>query len=255
MAKRIIQRKSSKSSVKSRVILTKNKNSKNTGQSFTSRQPVIIEGIEFDAMLSEDKTYNSKIPQYPVEGGFSVTDTIILEPMTLQMTLYITNTPVSFRHRNGTSKNRVNRVCELLENLWYSRKLVKVVTKDAIYTDMGITSISIKKSTNIGCAREVNIKLEKVKITNRKTTSIPDDILKSGATMANAGIVSISSADSYSEKSKTTSKSAEAATNLSRTNISSNSTEKPQKKGNTKATSSQKGKSILYGVASGIKLL
>ena len=38
--------------------------------------PVSVAGIEFPAMLDETQTYTSSIPDYPVETGFTVSDSI-----------------------------------------------------------------------------------------------------------------------------------------------------------------------------------
>ena len=58
-------------------------------------KPVTVAGIEFDALIDEQKTMSATVPAYPVEEGFPVSDTIILDPLSLQMTLYVTNTPVT----------------------------------------------------------------------------------------------------------------------------------------------------------------
>jgi hypothetical protein len=63
-------------------------------------QPVTVDGIEFDALIDESKTYEADVSTYPVEKGFEVSDTIILKPLTLSMTLYLTNTPVTWRARH-----------------------------------------------------------------------------------------------------------------------------------------------------------
>ena len=34
-------------------------------------QPVSVAGIKFAALMSEDQTYTSTVPDYPVETGFS----------------------------------------------------------------------------------------------------------------------------------------------------------------------------------------
>ena len=116
-------------------------------------QPVSIWGVEFDALIDESKTLSATIPAYPVEDGFPVSDTIILDPVSIKMTLYISNTPVTWLYRHGTSTDRVNKICDLLEQKWLSKQLAKIVTTDAIYKDIGITSIAIKKSKEIGYAR------------------------------------------------------------------------------------------------------
>lgn len=107
-------------------------------------KPVSVAGIEFDALIDETKTMSSTIPAYPVEDGFPVSDTIIPDPVKVQMTLYVSGTPVTWLYRHGSSRDRVNRICERIEDLWLGRELVKVVTTDTIYKSMGITNITIK---------------------------------------------------------------------------------------------------------------
>lgn len=196
-------------------------------------KPVSIAGIEFDALIDEQKTMSATIPTYPVEDGFPISDTIILDPIKVQMTLYVSNTPVTWLYRHGSSNGRVDRICEQIENLWLDKELVKVVTTDTIYKDMGITSITIKKSREIGYAREIAISLQKVRITKVRTVLIPSYVLKSGESMANAGAASTSASSA---------KSGSAGTSGS----VSTSSSKDQ---------SGKGQSILFGVAKGLKFL
>ncbi len=197
-------------------------------------KPVTIAGIEFDALLDTTKTLSATIPTYPVEEGFPVSDTIILEPLSIQMTLYISNTPVTWLYRHGSSMDRVNRICEQLENLWLEKKLVKIVTTDTIYQNMGITNITIKKSKELGYAREVSLQAQKVRITKRQTVTIPTYLLKSGKTQTNAGTASTS----------TTSYKSNVTHNIENTS-----------KKNSVKSDAKKKQSILYGVASGLKLI
>lgn len=203
-------------------------------------KPVTVAGIEFDALIEEQKDYSATIPAYPIEDGFPVSDTIILEPISIKMTLYVTNTPVTWLYRHGNSTDRVNRICERIENLWLNKELVKIVTTDAVYTNMGITNISIKKSKEIGYAREISLQAQKVNITNRQTVVIPSYILKSGETMANAG-----TATSSTSSAKDTNGSSGSVTGGASGNGS----------GGSSGSSAKKGQSILYGAASGLGFL
>ena len=206
-------------------------------------------GIEFDAMIDEQKNMNATIPTYPVENGFPVSDTIINEPLSLQLNLYISNTPVTFLYRHGTSKNRVNKICKQIEKKWLEKKLTKIVTNDTIYKNMGITSIAIKKSAVIGYAREVSITAQKVYTTKRKTVKIPSYVLKSGATMANAGTASVSTS---SAKSSTGSTTVSSNSSSSGGSTATSSATKGNSGGSNSNSSAKKGQSILYGAASGL---
>ena len=213
-------------------------------------KPVSIWGIEFDALLDETKTLSATIPVYPVEKGFPVSDTIVVEPISIQMTLYVSNTPVTWLYRHGSSSDRVDKICSLLEKKWQKKKLAKIVTAEAIYKDMGITSISIKKSSDIGYAREISISAQKVQKTKRKKAKIPSYVLKSGETMANAGTASASTSSSRSNTASgtggTSSGGGSSAGNKSGSSSSSSGT------GNSSA---KKGQSILYGASSGLGLI
>jgi hypothetical protein len=196
-----------------------------------SLQPVSIWGIEFDALVDETKSLSATVPAYPVESGFPVSDTIILDPISISMTLYVSNTPVTWLYRHGSSMDRVNQICELIERKWLEKELAKIVTSDTIYTDMGITSLSIKKSREIGYAREISISAQKIRITRRETAEIPDYILKSGKTQSNAGTASTSTT---SEK---------PGAGLGEGSLGS---------ADDKKSDAKKGRSILYGVADGL---
>lgn len=202
------------------------------------KQPVSIWGIEFDALIDEQKTMSSKIPVYPIENGFPVSDTITNEPLSLSLNLYISNTPVTWLFRHGTSKDRVNMICNLIEKKWLEKNLTKIVTSDTIYTDMGITSIVIKKSSDIGYAREVSVTAQKVYITKKRTTVIPNYSLKSGKSKASAGKASKSS----SAKNGDSSGGAYSGNKGSKNGANSNKKD------------AKKKQSILYGVAKGSKL-
>ena len=207
-------------------------------------KPVSIWGIEFDALIDETKNLSATIPTYPVEEGFPVSDTIILDPISIQMTLYVSNTPVTWLYRHGTSTDRVNKICSLLEQKWLKKQLAKIVTTEAIYKDMGITSISIKKSHDIGYAREISVSAQKVRITKRKTVKIPSYVLKSGETKANAGTASTSTSSS-----KSSTGSGNGGSGGGGGSSSSGSS------GSSGRSGAAKGQSILYGAAKGLGLI
>lgn len=161
-----------------------------------ARQPVSINGLEFDALIDETRTLEATVPEYSVETGFSVSDAIILAPEKLTMTLFVTNTPVTWYRRHGASQSRVESVVKQLEELYYAGEPVTIVTSDATYTSMAIESLTISKSLEVGYAREIPISFKKIRVTSAKTTTIPASYGKSGATGASAGTASTSAANS-----------------------------------------------------------
>lgn len=166
-----------------------------------AKQPVSIDGIEFDALLDQSMDYEADVPEYPTEKGFSVSDNISLKPETLSMSLYVSDTPVTWKSRFGSGKGRVEKVVKQLQDLYFAKKVVTVVTSDAVFDSMAITSISFSKSADVGYAREIPISLKKIIVTESSTTSIPDSYGKSGTTGASAGTANTTAGNSGSSGS------------------------------------------------------
>lgn len=152
-----------------------------------AKQPVSIDGIEFDALIDQSIEYEADVPEYATEKGFSVSDNISLKPETISMTLYVSDTPVTWKKRFGSGGGRVERVVKQLEDLFFSKKVITVVTSDAVYDSMAITSLSITKSADVGYAREIPVSLKKIIVTETATASIPASYGKSGTSNASAG--------------------------------------------------------------------
>lgn len=161
-----------------------------------AKQPVSVNGIEFDALISQTDTLEATVPEYTVEDGFVVSDAIILNPEKLDMVLYITDTPVTWYSRHGSGQDRVETIVKQLQELYFTAEPTTVVTSAKSYTNMAIESLSIAKSLEIGYAREVSISFKKIRVTSAKTTTIPDSYGKSGTTQASAGTASTSSGSS-----------------------------------------------------------
>ena len=152
-----------------------------------AKRPVSINGLEFDALMGQDQTLTATVPAYAVEDGSTVSDTIILEPESLSMTLYVTNTPVTWANRFGIDSNRVANVENRLRELYLKREPVMIITTDNVYNNMAIESIGFSKSTEVGYSREIPITFKKIDVTSARTTTIPASYGKSGATGASAG--------------------------------------------------------------------
>lgn len=161
-------------------------------------QPVSINGIEFDALISQEQTLTATVPEYTVEDGFSVSDNVSLDSEPLNMVLYLTNTPVTWYNRHGSNPSRVAQVEKQLKELYFAKEPVTIVTSDDVFTDMVITSVGFKKSRETGFDREIPIAFKKVRVTKARTTTIPDSYGKGGATGASAGTANTSAGSSGS---------------------------------------------------------
>lgn len=157
-----------------------------------AKQPVSINGIEFDALLHEEYSMEASSPEYVVESGYTIGDSIILSAETLNMTLFVSDKPVTFKGRFGSGGGRVEKVVKAMKELYYAKELVSVTTSEAHYDNMAIESLTVSRSNEYGYAREIPIRLKHIRITESQTTTIPDSYLKSGASEAAAGTASTS---------------------------------------------------------------
>ena len=161
-----------------------------------SKHPVSIDGVEFDALIESTETLEADSPQFPTENGFSISDSIILKPRTLSMTLFVGGS-VTWMHRFGSNPNRVHDVLKRLEELYFAKTPVTVTTTDKTYRNMAICSLEIPKTKELGRTREIPIKFQEIRVTEAQTTSIPSEYGKSGETGANAGTASTTDSVAY----------------------------------------------------------
>ena len=167
-----------------------------------AKQPVSVGGIEFDALLESEEGYEADVPEYPTEAGFNITDAIILKADTLTMTLFVTDTPVTWRNRTGSYRGKTETVVKRLESLYFAKVPVEVITSDAVYTNMAISNLNIKKTAEVGYAREIPITFKKITVTASATTQ-----KSAGTASTKAASTTASAAGSSSSGSGSGSKS------------------------------------------------
>lgn len=146
-------------------------------------EPLKIKDIVFDALLSYERTYEATAPDYPVETGFSVQDTIILSPLFIDIVGFITDTPLNGRSQRG----RVERIAKQLEKMFETKELVTVTTSKGIYRNMRIVSMTLPYKAETKTSMEVPIKFKQIRYTTARTVTIPATYGMSGATGASAG--------------------------------------------------------------------
>lgn len=168
------------------------------------KQPVNIGGISCDAMIHHELSLESDIPDYPVEEGFSVEDTVILKPKRLTMTVFVTNTPVTF---GSASAGRVQQVAERFQEMYAKRKLITVTSSKGIYRNMGIESLSLPYDVSTRTSLEIPITLKEVRTTASKTVSIPAQYGRGGGTGVTAGTAATSPYGANSDSQNVTGES------------------------------------------------
>ena len=150
-------------------------------------QPVNIGGIECDALIHHELSLEMEIPDYPVEEGFSVQDTMIQKPKTLSLTVIVTNTPITFR--SHASPGRVQQVASRFQELYAKRELITVTSAKGIFKNMGVTSLSLPYDVSTKTSLEIPITLKEVQTTAAKTVTIPSEYGRGGDTGTTAGAI------------------------------------------------------------------
>lgn len=136
--------------------------------------PVNIAGTEFDALITLDETAEADVPEYPIETGYTVSDTIIRKSKLLAMSLFVSGMPVTWRGRLGGGSSRIASVKKQLLQLYADGNPITVNTSDNTYENMAFTSISFHKATDIGFALQIDVEMKEVIVTSTATTTIPD---------------------------------------------------------------------------------
>ncbi len=167
-------------------------------------------------MIESSESLEATAPSYPVESGFEVSDTIILSPISLSMTLFLTNTPVTWKSRHGASASRVQETVKKLKDIFFSKKPVTVVTAEQTYNNMAILSIELSKTLENGTSREIPISFQEIRITESKMTTIPASYGKSGETGVNAGAASTTNSTAGTSQENSTAPSDSSNGNNSR---------------------------------------
>ena len=158
-----------------------------------AKRPVTLAGIKFDALISQDEAFQAQVPDYPVESGYKVHDGVLPDALSISTTLYLTNTPVTWKSQIGVSRTRVKTVEARLRQLFWDREPITYSTSDMTYDNMVIESMTISKTEEDGYARKIPITLKQVEVTATKTGVIPDSYIRGGKSEASAVTASVSS--------------------------------------------------------------
>lgn len=133
-----------------------------------------IGGVFLDATLTEDHEYNSRVTNYPVEDGRIISDHIINEPETVQITGVVTDTPLSLLSSFNRSINAFNRLIQIHTN----RERITVVTGIKVYTDMVMTGLQVPRNVATGQSLTFVIDLQKIYLDSSvRFTQNPNDPL------------------------------------------------------------------------------
>jgi hypothetical protein len=150
------------------------------------KSKVSINGTKFDAVLDDSYGMTNDIPEYPVETGFSISDSIIHKPRTLNLTVFASDV------KGGAGGMGRSEAISKLESLYFLNDTVSVVTIFGSFPTMGIASIEVSRSSDTAFTVQAALSLIEVRKVGSKTTTIPDSYGKSGTSGTNAGTASTS---------------------------------------------------------------
>ena len=154
-------------------------------------EPVSIDGITFDALVDADETWQSDVPAYPTEAGFEVSDTIIIRSLILNLNVYLTNSPVTWKELHDEGIYRVQDVIKRLRELYFKKTPITVKTNEQDYENMAIVSIGLPTKIETGTSKLIPISLQQVMVTELQTAEIPASYGRGGATGVNAGTAGV----------------------------------------------------------------
>lgn len=151
-----------------------------------AKAPASLNGIKFDAIISRETSYESDVPEYPVEDGYYTSDAVLKKPVTLNVTAFISDTPVTWKTQLKEN-DRLSKTLKKLEDLYFKGSLVTFTTSKKTYTSMALTSLTVPETNEMANAVEVQFTLKQIRIVKSKTATIPAEYGLSGSTAANGG--------------------------------------------------------------------
>ena len=164
-----------------------------------------IGALLIDARISENHNRTAQVTDYEIEDGTVISDHIKLDPLSLSITGFISDTPVEFfgsrdlglktkeavdaLFPSQTLKNQANPEQEgvipeadtknpidswlYLDEVWKKRTPITVITSLQVYKNMIITSLSAPRNAEIGKSLEFNVDLREVRVVRSETVEIP----------------------------------------------------------------------------------
>jgi hypothetical protein len=126
--------------------------------------------FEFDAIIKRPETLSSKIPDYATEEGYSASDHICLEAVTLDVTAVISNAPITWADRHPASSSRVQSAVEELRQLWEKRTPMTFTAGGDSYENVCIESVTFPKEESN--SERIELKLKQVSINSTETANI-----------------------------------------------------------------------------------
>ena len=109
--------------------------------------------VNFDASLKEEHHEKVTTTSYPVEYGVSISDHAYREPTTLNLSVLVSNTPISpaaiAELKQSPTTTRHIEKYDALRRIMFDRELVSVLTGFRWYENMMIVNVSVPRDAGI----------------------------------------------------------------------------------------------------------
>ena len=163
-----------------------------------------IGNLTIDVVEAHEVKYDSEVTENPVEDGFPVADHVNRKPITLQLDVVFTPTPVTFSSglsglgtvltyvgaggSGSNDGNRLNTVKDSLYKIYKKGDPITITLADGIYKDMVMTSAPLPRNVQNGICYKMQLNFVQVRIVSQKTENVGDDASEmSGDTEQDAG--------------------------------------------------------------------
>jgi hypothetical protein len=155
---------------------------------FGRRSPGKIGSITLDATLSERQVFRNEVTSFPIESGSNISDHVFRNPEEIEMTGFITNTPIKFLSgiRSSGEDLILDAYLTLLSIAGYQYpeqaynfniltdivdttnknvlQLVDILSSMRIYTNMALVNLDIPRDAKSGDSMRFNVLFRKVNI-------------------------------------------------------------------------------------------
>lgn len=141
------------------------------------KEPSKIAFLECHVLMSKTFSISSDVPDYPVETGFMVHDHVINRPAQLAMTVFVSNTPVTWLdYLGGPSPDYVMDAIWAFNFIWTDKAPITILTDTFIYEDYVMTSCTMPQDNKFGRgAMEFTCEFKHIRKVGVKKEQIPKE--------------------------------------------------------------------------------
>jgi len=159
------------------------------------KSPVTVGNVKFDVLMNESIELSAEVPQYPVEDGYKVSDSVLINPTTISITALISNMPVTWKKKFSGQTHRTKTEVSKLIKLYEQKTLVSYYNRRKRYKNMAITSLTVPQTEEMSECVEISLTLQEVPVTKPKVVEIDASYMRSGTTGTYAGTAATSDGD------------------------------------------------------------